>query len=159
MQSRRYLVGGALILIAAVYLIITSTQANAQYFLTVDELLARQAEMTGRKVRTSGAVVGDSIQYDPDALELRFVIAHVPGDLKEVEAAGGLAKVLAEAVQDPHRNRLQVVYYGPKPDLLRDQAQAIVTGSLGEDGVFYADELLLKCPTRYEAATPDAGGQ
>jgi len=37
-----------------------------------------------------------------------------------------------------------VEYVGPKPDLLKDEAQAIVTGKLGEDGVFYADELLLK---------------
>jgi cytochrome c-type biogenesis protein CcmE len=46
------------------------------------------------------------------------------------------------------------VYVGPRPDLLRDEAQAIVTGHLGEDGVFYADELLLKCPTRYQEEVP-----
>jgi cytochrome c-type biogenesis protein CcmE len=26
---------------------------------------------------------------------------------------------------------------------------------LGEDGVFYADELLLKCPTKYEEVVPE----
>ena len=26
---------------------------------------------------------------------------------------------------------------------------------MGDDGVFYADELLLKCPTRYDQAVPD----
>jgi len=156
MANRKYLIGGALILAAVVYLVITSTKANAQYFLTVDELLARQEEMVNRQVRLSGAVVGDTIRYDADNLELRFVIAHVPGDLDEVESEGGLAAVLAEAVRDPHRNRIEVVYYGPKPDLLRNEAQAILTGTLGEDGVFYADELLLKCPTRYEAAAPAA---
>jgi cytochrome c-type biogenesis protein CcmE len=25
---------------------------------------------------------------------------------------------------------------------------------MGDDGVFYADELLLKCPTKYEEAVP-----
>jgi cytochrome c-type biogenesis protein CcmE len=30
-----------------------------------------------------------------------------------------------------------------------------VTGKLGEDGVFYADELLLKCPTKYEETLPE----
>jgi cytochrome c-type biogenesis protein CcmE len=49
---------------------------------------------------------------------------------------------------------MKVVYVGPKPDLLRDEAQAIMTGRLGEDGIFYADELLLKCPTKYEEAVP-----
>jgi cytochrome c-type biogenesis protein CcmE len=49
---------------------------------------------------------------------------------------------------------MQAVYMGPKPDLLRDEAQAIMTGHVGDDGVFYADELLLKCPTKYEEAVP-----
>jgi cytochrome c-type biogenesis protein CcmE len=30
-----------------------------------------------------------------------------------------------------------------------------MTGRIGEDGVFYASELLLKCPTKYEEAVPD----
>jgi len=62
--------------------------------------------------------------------------------------------VLHAAVSDPNRSRIQVVYNGPMPDLLKDEAQAIMTGRLGEDGVFYADELLLKCPTKYEEAVP-----
>jgi cytochrome c-type biogenesis protein CcmE len=78
----------------------------------------------------------------------------VPGDNKEIEAQGGLAKVLHDAVVDPERARIPVVYIGPKPDLLRDEAQAIMTGQMGEDGTFYVDELLLKCPTKYEEAVP-----
>jgi cytochrome c-type biogenesis protein CcmE len=66
-----------------------------------------------------------------------------------------LAEVLFQAVNDPSRQRVQVVYVGPKPDLLRGEAQAIMTGKLGADGVFYADELLLKCPTKYEQAVPE----
>ena len=50
---------------------------------------------------------------------------------------------------------MPVVYIGPKPDLLRHEAQAIMTGEMGEDGIFYADELLLKCPTKYEEAVPE----
>jgi cytochrome c-type biogenesis protein CcmE len=29
---------------------------------------------------------------------------------------------------------------------------------LGEDGKFYASELLLKCPTKYEEAVPEQSG-
>ena len=63
--------------------------------------------------------------------------------------------MLHDAVTDPNRTRLLVVYNGPKPDLLRDEAQAIMTGQIDESGVFYADELLLKCPTKYEDAVPE----
>jgi len=29
-----------------------------------------------------------------------------------------------------------------------------MTGHLGSDGIFHADELLLKCPTKYQDAVP-----
>ena len=99
-------------------------------------------------------MVGSTIQYDPDNNTLTFEMASIPGDNPAIEAQGGLAKVLHEAVTDPGRARLKVVYAGPKPDLLQDEAQAIVTGHLGEDGIFYAGELLLKCPTKYQEAVP-----
>jgi cytochrome c-type biogenesis protein CcmE len=151
----KFIVGGLLIVAAVVYLIVTSTQASAQYFLTVDELAERAGSDIGREVRISGAVIGDTVVYEPETLTLEFTVAHVPGDNSEIEAQGGLAKVLYDAVNDPDRNQLKVVYIGPKPDLLRHEAQAIMTGELGDDGVFHADELLLKCPTKYEEAVPE----
>ncbi|HID88688.1 MAG TPA: hypothetical protein EYP52_03135 [Anaerolineae bacterium] len=69
-----------------------------------------------------------------------------------------MAAVLHAAVNDPNAPRLEVVYNDVKPDLLKGEAQAIVRGQLGEDGRFYADEVLLKCPTRYEEAVPDQAG-
>ncbi|MGD9093750.1 MAG: cytochrome c maturation protein CcmE [Anaerolineales bacterium] len=151
----KFIIGGLLIFAAVVYLIVSSTQASAQYFLTVEELYAKGESVAGRDLRISGAVIGDSIQYDPQSLTLTFTVAHVPGDNKEIEAQGGLAAVLHQAVIDPGRPQLQVVYTGVKPDLLRHEAQAIMTGRIGDDGLFYADELLLKCPTKYEEVVPE----
>lgn len=151
----KFIIGGLLIIAAVVYLIITSTKASAQYFLTVDELAAKSGSVGGRELRISGAVIGDTIQYDPQSLTLKFTVANIPGDNKIIEQQGGLATVLHEAVMDPNRQRLEVVYVGPKPDLLRNEAQAIMTGKIGSDGVFQADELLLKCPTKYEEAVPE----
>jgi cytochrome c-type biogenesis protein CcmE len=150
----KFIIGGLLILAAITYLVISSTKANAQYFFTIDELLSRSQTMVGKDVRISGAVIGDTIQYDAQDLSLHFVIANVPADNKQIEAQGGLAAVLHAAVTDPSRTRMEVVYSGPKPDLLRDEAQAIVTGHIDANNVFYADELLLKCPTKYEEAVP-----
>jgi cytochrome c-type biogenesis protein CcmE len=150
----KFIIGGLLIIAAVVYLIISSTKASAQYFLTVDELAAKGNSVQNRDIRISGAVIGDSIKYDPQTLTLTFTVANIPGDNKVIEQQGGLAAVLKAAVLDPSRKRLTVTYVGPKPDLLRDQAQAIMTGKVGQDGVFQADELLLKCPTKYEDAVP-----
>lgn len=154
MGRMKFIIGGLLILGAVVYLIFSSTQASAEYFMTVDELNAKGTSIVGQNVRISGAVVGDSIQYDPKTLTLTFQIAHVTGDNNQVEAQGGLAAVLHAAVIDPNRARLKVSYSGPKPDLLKNEAQAIMTGQLGSDSIFHADELLLKCPTKYQDAVP-----
>jgi cytochrome c-type biogenesis protein CcmE len=154
----KFMIGGLLIVAAVVYLIYSSLQTTQQYFLTVSELHEKGAAVMDREVRISGAVIGDSIQYDPQTLTLRFTIAHTPGDQREVDAQGGLAAVLHQAVTDPNAERLEIVYYGVRPDLMRDEAQAIMTGKMGEDGVFYAEELLLKCPTKYEDAVPDQAG-
>jgi cytochrome c-type biogenesis protein CcmE len=158
MGRKKFVIGGVLILAAVVYLIVSSTQANAQYFMTIDELKAQSQSIIGKNLRISGAVVGDTIQYDPQTLTLSFEVANVTADNNEVTAQGGLAAVLHAAVIDPNRSRIKVIYTGPKPDLLKNEAQAILTGQLGTDGVFHADELLLKCPSKYQNAVPQQTG-
>jgi cytochrome c-type biogenesis protein CcmE len=155
MQINKFMIGGMLILGAVVFLIWSSTTATSEYFLTINELNDKGSSIVNKNLRVSGAVLGDTIQYDAQNLVLTFEVAHVPGDNAEIEAQGGLAEVLHQAVIDPSRQRMKVVYEGVMPDLLRNEAQAIMTGHLGEDGVFYADELLLKCPTKYEEAVPE----
>ena len=158
MKINKFVLGGVLTLGAVVFLIWTATASNLQFFMTVDELNAKGQDVIDKNLRVSGAVIGDSIQYDAQNLTLSFEVAHVPADAPDIETEGGLAEALHQAVMDPGRNRMKVVYVGVKPDLLRDEAQAIMTGHLGADGIFYAEELLLKCPTRYEEAVPDQAG-
>ena len=158
MKINKFVIGGTLILGAVVFLIWTATASNLQFFMTVDELNAKRGEVVDKNLRVSGAVIGDSIQYDAQSLTLSFEVAHVPADSPDIETEGGLAEALHQAVLDPSRNRMKVVYVGVKPDLLRNEAQAIMTGHLGPDGIFYAEELLLKCPTRYEEAIPEQAG-
>lgn len=159
-SKMKFIVGGVLIAAAVIYLIASSAQANTQYYLTVEETLAlfKKGELVDRNLRISGAVIGESIAYDIDELTLTFTIAHVPGDKAALDAQGGVAAALHNAVNDPGCETLDVVYEGPKPDLLEHEAQAVITGKMGKDGVFYADEILLKCPTKYEEALPEQSG-
>lgn len=158
MKLNKFVIGGVLILGAVVFLIWTATISSSEYFMTIDELHTKGASIMNRNLRVSGAVIGDTIQYDAQSLTLTFEVAHVPADNVALATDGGLAQALHEAVVDPSRSRMTIVYVGPKPDLLRNEAQAIVTGHLGDDGVFYAEELLLKCPTKYEEAVPEQAG-
>jgi cytochrome c-type biogenesis protein CcmE len=150
----KFIIAGGLFLIAVILMVISASQATAEFFMTVRELQESDTDRLDKNLRVSGAVYGDSIVYDPETGFLHFTIAHIPGDDDEIKSRGGLSQVLHQAVNDPGNPSLAVVYAGPQPDMLRHEAQAIITGTLNSEGVFIAEELLLKCPTRYEEALP-----
>ena len=143
---------------ALIALLVATTHSSTQYFLTVSELQSGETDMTGRNVRMSGVVLGDTIDYDPQTLELMFEVAQIPGDHRVIKEMGGMAVVLEQAAADPNLPRITIHYAGVKPDLLKHEAQAIVLGSLDADGIFQAKELLLKCPSKYESELPDQVG-
>jgi len=117
----------------------------------VDELLS-DAAYQGRTVRIAGAVDGESIDYDSERAIIRFEIVNIPNEYED------LATALREALLDKNARRLKIVVEDAAiPDLLQHEAQAILTGALGRDGVFAATELLLKCPSRFEESTAPEG--
>jgi cytochrome c-type biogenesis protein CcmE len=121
----KFIIGGVVIALAIIYLIFTATQSTASYFLTVEELYDKESEIYGRNVRVSGKVVGDSVNFNSRDLILHFEIAGEGGET------------------------LPVLFNGPKPDQMRHDAEAIIQGKY-DGNEFNAQELLLKCPSRYE---------
>jgi len=149
-EKLKFLVGGFLIFGAIAYLIIMNTFGGVQYFITVNELLSDSKYM-GQTVRISGAVIGKTIEYDDKNLVIDFTIAHIETTNEDLAYALYLA-----AADESTAQRLQVhIENQVKPDLLQNEAQAILTGKLGDDGIFYATEILLKCPSRYEDNVPN----
>jgi cytochrome c-type biogenesis protein CcmE len=134
----KYLLGLSLIGAAAIFLVVTGFMGNASYVLTISDLRNRSDKGVDISARITGAVIYESVLYD-----IRNNQPHLEFDV--VDSADQIGK------QTP----LRIVYEGPKPDLLQPHAQAIVEGHLGADGKFYADNLLLKCPTRYEDQFPN----
>jgi len=153
----KFFIGGLLIVAAVIVLAVTSLRGNTQYYFTINELLS-QANGQTQNVRVSGVVLGDTIHYDAASNTLTFTVANIPGDNATIDKMGGLAQALHIAATDPNAKQLKVRYLGSKPDLLTNEAQAIMTGSLGDDGVFTVSELLLKCPSRYEDSLPAQAG-
>lgn len=123
----RLYVGAAVILAVLIYLVISSTRGSVVYAMTLQELVDRGSSIYGQGVRVGGNVDGDSITFAANDLTLRFTI--YDGDLT-----------------------LPVEYKGAQPDMFRDDAQILVEGKYGEDGLFRANKLLLRCPSKYEAA-------
>lgn len=151
----KFIIGGVMLVAVVIFMVISATRETAQFFLTVSELQNAEQDYSGENLRVSGAVIGDSIRYDSASNLLHFTIADIPTDDDEIAALGGLEAVLHDAAIDPNAARLAVVYSGAKPDMLKDEAQAILTGSIQADGTFLAEEILLKCPSKYEEALPE----
>lgn len=140
----KFIIGGALLIAAIAYLIIAGTSSGARYFITVAEIV-NNPEYVGETVRISGAVIGETIEYDTENLVIEFTIVNIPQEFEN------LAVALHEAVESPDAPRVKIrIENEVMPDLLQHEAQAILTGELGENGVFNATELLLKCPSRME---------
>lgn len=150
-ERLKFISAGLLILVAVLYLLISGTLQGARYFITVSDVLD-DASFLGRTVRISGAVDGESIDYDSEKAIIRFTIVHIPSEYDD------LATALHEALRDRNAARLPVIVEDAAiPDLLQHEAQAILTGALRADGIFAATELLLKCPSRFEESTAPEG--
>jgi cytochrome c-type biogenesis protein CcmE len=151
----KFLVGGALLLGAIAYLISSGMMLGARFFISVDEVVDNP-DYVGQSVRLTGVVLGDTIvidESDPRSTEIRFTIAAMPREFTN------LAEALHQSAEDPNATRLNIVVRGqPQPELLQHEAQAILTGVLNDDGIFYATEMNFKCPSRFEEAGPSLQG-
>ncbi|MCB9102351.1 MAG: cytochrome c maturation protein CcmE [Anaerolineales bacterium] len=121
----KFIIGGVMIALAVVYLIYTGIQSSSAYFLTVDELYAKGQAMQDRTVRVAGKVDASTIDFNNRDLILTFAVTSDTGE------------------------RMNVVFNGPKPDQMREGAEAILEGKYNGQ-TFTAQSLLLKCPSRYE---------
>ena len=153
-QRVQFITAGVVILVALLYLLVSGTLQGARYFITVAEVLDDPAHR-GRTLRVSGAVDGESIDYDSENAIIRFEIVHIPSQYDD------LAQALHEALADDKAPRMKIIVEDAAiPDLLQHEAQAILTGALEDDNIFHASELLLKCPSRFEESSPpEALGQ
>ncbi len=148
----KVIIGCFVIGIALIYLVVSSTLGSLQYFITIDELLKNPEAYQQKNVRVSGIVIGDSIVSDSENSVVKFTAVNISSDHKAIDQEGGMEIAIQEALNDPGAEKIQVIYHGIKPDMLKDKTQAIMTGRLTSGQVFQAEELLLKCPSKYEDA-------
>jgi cytochrome c-type biogenesis protein CcmE len=127
-KKTKFIIGGVVIALAIVYLIYTGIQSTSAYFLTVNELYAKGPAFHNRTVRVAGQVDAETIVFNNRDLILAFDVVDDTGE------------------------RMHVVFNGPKPDQMREGADAIVEGKYNGE-LFTAQSLLLKCPSRYEEGT------
>jgi cytochrome c-type biogenesis protein CcmE len=128
-KQLKFILGGALIVVLIGFLISQAVSSTGAYYREVGEVLAQQNALVSKNLRVSGNIVTESITYDAPTLTLNFKIS----DPKDVG------------------KQLAVHFHGVKPDQMdREGSSAIIEGSLKPNGVVEANNLLLKCPSRYE---------
>jgi cytochrome c-type biogenesis protein CcmE len=130
MLSPKLAIGGGLLVAAIVYLVVTSLQTSAVYYITVGELLARPGDGAGQTVRLAGEVVDGSIRRDRQ--HLRF------------ELTDGTATI-------------PVVHTGTVPDLFGYRAEGayqdvVVEGRSTSQGVFEARSIIIRHGPTFETA-------
>jgi len=129
-KKKRFIIGGIIILLALGYLGYTSFAGAATYYYKVNEVLAKGSSVIGENVRVEGHVATGSVQRESVGRLLKFTISDT---------------VSGES--------LAVVYSGVVPDTFKADSDVVVEGSIGLDGVFQAQTIMTKCPSKYEPAT------
>ncbi len=129
----QFLFAGLLLVGVIISLMVYGLKTAKAYWLTVDEVKLQGSALASQRLRVNGLVVEGSEDWNAEEVTLRFMI---------------------EDENNPGQ-QLPVVYYEPRPDNFQRAASVIVEGELLADGVFQADELLLKCPSRYEETPED----
>jgi cytochrome c-type biogenesis protein CcmE len=122
-------------MLAVVIALVASTirQGSFTYSKYVDEVLANPRRFAGMEIRVEGVVLPGSIESQPGSRDLRFRI-------------------------ERNQRSMPVQYTGVVPDTFRDGIGVTVRGRLGAGGVFTANELVAKCPSRYEMQAARARG-
>src|SRR6202158_2909341 len=115
----RFVVGAGLIVLAIGYLITTAVRNTSEYYLTVNEVSARETQLSGQMLRVAGRVKAGTISWDPATLTLAFAMVSPPNPdgsrLKPVTAA------------DPAEFRV-VARGEPKADMFAAGRDGIVRG-------------------------------
>ena len=122
MGKKKFLIGGIIILAAISYLAYTGFAGSATYYYTVSEVL-NQTDAHGSSVRVNGEVT-DIAEEESVGLTLHFSLTE-------------------QGVSLP------VVYHGAVPDTFKVGGEVVVEGHLNSDGVFEADTIITKCPSKY----------
>ncbi|HEB12847.1 hypothetical protein LCGC14_3031440 [marine sediment metagenome] len=127
-------------------LVYSSMGSTVTYYMKPSEILEKVASdgdsVYGERVRVGGIIVDTTVKGSAATRKWKFMITD--GDEDKIEP------VALKKTDDT--NRIMVEYKGIIPDTFREGVIAIADGTLGKNGVFTADTVLAKCPSKYEEA-------
>ena len=124
LKGRKFLISGVILFLAIGYLVYIGFQSSATYYYTVSEIVQQGAPVYGENVRVNGQVAPYSIKQETIGLKFWFTI--IDGE-----------------------ESLPVVYQGAVPDAFKAGDDVVIEGYLSPQGIFQANTILTKCPSKY----------
>ena len=124
-QRRLWYTVGGVMIVAFLAYGATSFKSNLTPYVSFEE-----AQRSARKVQVAGGLVPDSTSYLEEEEKLQFGIVDEDGAT------------------------MTVLYEGVKPGNFEEATQIVAIGSY-ESGVFEAEQLLVKCPSKYQGLEDD----
>lgn len=127
----RFIIVATVVVLALGFMIWAAFGENTRYFLTVSEFNSEQRYQDGQMVRVSGKLVEGTFNRPDKSTVSQFQLT----DKEGVNSGTAL---------------LQASYEGVLPDLFfNPHSEIILEGSYSANGVFQANEILVKCPSKY----------
>lgn len=125
---------GIVVVAVAIGFVVMDGLKSETYFYTVDTAVAKGADLNGQHVRIKGTVEPGSVVGNDGELGRSFRIAE-------------------------NGKSISVTYDRAMPDTFDENMEVVVQGKVNSDMVVVADEVLVKCPSRYEGNPPTAHDQ
>lgn len=123
----RYQMGVFVIVASLAYMLLQGAHNFSSYFVSVKVYRAHLAKFRDQTIRVQGLLESNSVRYNPHKAVLSFVLA---------DGSSAIA----------------VMYRGAMPNERFRNADAIVKGRMGPQGVFDAQKLEIQCPNHYAPA-------
>lgn len=128
-MKNKYMFGGGIIVVFLAVMIYLFTQTNVQYENNFAKVMG-----AGKTVKATGSWVKER-NYQIDKVN----------------------KIFSFYMTDTDGNTMRVVYRGAIPNNFESSTGLVVTGKY-QDGVFHANDILTKCPSKYQEQSVQQAG-
>ena len=122
----KYVIGVVIIIVFVVWGATSFMETTVQY------VPLQTAATSTRTVQVMGKIDFDAVRYDENEKRLRFAIYDPKAD------------------RPTDAQRLDIVYYGIVPGNFDQATSVVLKGKPDSTGVFVADQMLVKCPSKYQ---------
>lgn len=126
LMKAKFIVAGIIIVAFSVWGVSAFLKTTIQY-VSIDEAVS-----SDRVVQVMGKIDFDRVDYNTDSSCLEF-------EVYDAEAENVVAA-----------SRMKVVYYGVVPGNFDQATSVVLKGKPDESGRFVADQMLVKCPSKYQ---------